>query len=124
MADEWYSQKPRTRFSKEHRNKLPSTAKMIDIDQVLWIPYDPYGTPLLLVELKPEGAREDFWIVCQRLAEMAGLPAARVIELKNGLYRVSVATEKTNWIPTAAGDLTISEWYEQIEVPLRKRKGV
>ena len=122
MAEHWYSHKPRTRFSKEHRENLPVDAKMIDVDQVLWVLYDPDNEPLMLVEVKPPHAREDFWPITRRLAQMAGLPAAKVIEQRDGTYTVFVATDKTDWEPHHVGDgLTIQDWYNRVEAPLRKR---
>ncbi len=119
MADKWYSTKQRTRFSREHRELLPTQARMVDVDQVLWVPYEPYGHPVMLAEVKPEDAREDFWVVTCSLARMAGLAAAKIVELRNGAYRVSVANADNGWVPGLVGDLTMTEWYERVEVPLR-----
>lgn len=120
----WYSSKPRSRFSREHRDMLPFDAKMIDTDQVLWVPYEGIGgAPLLIAELKPEHAAEDFWIVTRALARLAGLPAAKIIERQDGRYNIYVASERTNWEPHHVGDgLTIHDWYALVEEPLRQRR--
>lgn len=122
MADLWYSSQPQSRFSQEHRDQLPQDAKMLDLDSVLWVLYDPDNEPLMILERKPEGAREDFWHVCRRLAELAGLPAAKVVECADGTYSVFVATPKTSYEPHLVGvGMSILDWYEQVETPLRNR---
>jgi hypothetical protein len=119
MSDEWYSLKPRTRFSREHRDCLPGHERMVDVDQVLWVPYVGFGTAALLAEVKPEAAREDFWIVTRSLAQACGLPAAKIIEKTNGTYKIYVASALNGYEPHCVGDdLSIQDWYERVEQPL------
>jgi hypothetical protein len=123
MADDRYSNAPWRRFAREHKQNLPTDAHMIDCDGVIWIPYEPEtGRPLMVVEVKPENPREQGWYVTRSLAELAELPAALVTELESGRYRVHVATKKTRYQPVRIrGDLTIEEYYERVEKPLRDR---
>lgn len=123
MADDRYSSKPWTRFAREHKEILPGDAHMIDCDGVIWVIYTPdVGRPLMVIEVKPENPREQGWNVTRSLAEMASIPAALVIELLNGRYRVYVATEKTRYLPVLIkGELTIEDWYDRVERPLRRR---
>jgi hypothetical protein len=123
MADERYSSQPWRRFAREHKQNLPTDAHMIDCDGVIWVPYEPEtGLPLMVIEVKPENPRERGWNVTRALAELAGLPAVLVFELNNGLYRIYVATPKTRYQPhLLRGELTIEEFYERVEKPLRER---
>lgn len=123
MAETRYSSQPWRRFAREHKEQLPGDAHMIDCDGVIWIVYEPdTGRPLMVIEVKPENPRERGWFITRALAELAGLPTALVIELDNGSYRVYVATEKTRYQPhLIPGELTIEEWYERVERPLRER---
>lgn len=125
MADEWYSDRPRSRFSEEHR-RLPKAAHMVDCDGVLFVLYEldapNVAVPLMVVELKPENAREKGWYVAQALAARMRIAAALVIELSNGRYRVHVATEVTGYQPRQLrGEFTIEDWFEKVERPLRER---
>lgn len=122
MSDEWYSSQPRSSFSKRHREELPQDARMIDLDQVLFALYVLPGEPIALIERKPEQAKESFWHVTLRIAQKASLPAFKIVELNNGLYRVYYASAKNGYEQELFGDnLTLQDWYEQIELPLRKR---
>lgn len=125
MSEEWYSRKPQNRFSREHRSQLPAGARMVDIDGLVWAPYikGQYGGPLMLVEFKPDNAKEDFWLVTRQLARMAGLPAARVIEQRDHRYTVHVAADDGYAVHEVGRDMTVMEWYEQVERPLRERAG-
>jgi hypothetical protein len=126
MSQDWYSGRSRSRFSREHREQLPTDAYMIDVDGLLWAPYTPdTGEPIMIIERKPEQAYENGWFVTQALAAKAGLPAAQIVELLNGHYRVYIASDRNGYQPVCVGtDLTIEEYYERIERPLRERRAV
>lgn len=123
MSEEWYSRKPQNLFSREHRRQLPAGARMIDIDGLIYAPYikGSLGGPVMLIEQKPEHAREDFWLVTRQLARMANIPAARIVTKANGHYRVEVSNGTVTRL--IGDDLTIVDWYERVERPLRQRLG-
>lgn len=123
MSEEWYSRKPQNLFSLEHRTQLPAGARMIDIDGLIYAPYikGSTGGPVMLIEQKPEHAKEDFWLVTRQLARMANIPAAKVVTKANGRYHIEV----TNGTITRliGEDLTIVDWFQRVELPLRQRLG-
>ncbi len=96
----WYSAMPQNRFSLEHRKLLPAGAHMIDLDGLVYAPYvkGTYGGPLILVEFKPENAREDY--ADDRTHQITGYEVRQV-----------------------GSDLTVLDWYRLVEQPLREKAG-
>lgn len=95
---------------------------MIDVDQVLWAPYEGIlGRPIMLCEVKPESPREDFWGVTRSLAQLAAIPAAKIIERQDGTYDVFLAQESNGYEPHLLGHgMTIHDWYDFVESRFRR----